>query len=255
VGFVTGYAAFDALRLVQPGRVLLLDVGTREADALVHALLAHVVQAGHGALVADGACSMNLMQMSYEADRIGLSRFDFLASLRFARGFTVHQYATILERYRARARAPELRVGLVLAAMFPVMFLDDDVDREEAKILMEDALAGLRDLAQERDIPVVVTNPSLMPGVAHPLRAVLDQGTDDQAAILPGPDETLRVEHDGRVLLAPSPSSRQRRLTEYGANLGDAEGPEPRFVVPVASPLRYVPSRAGERRALASAAP
>lgn len=250
---LSGYPVFDALCLPQPGRVLLLDIGTREADALVHALLARTVQAGHDVLIADGACWANFFEMMPEADRIGLPRHDFLAGIRNARGFTLHQYVSILERYRSRARSPELHVGLALAAMFPVMFLDEDVDQDEAEILMEDSLAGLRALAREQDIHVLVTNSSLLPRVPHRLRGILDAGTDARVAFLPGPDDMLRIEHEGRVFLAPSPASRQQRLTDYGAEADAATGPAGRYVLPMPHALRYVPSRAGERRFLAEA--
>lgn len=248
--FRSGWAAFDGLRLVRPGRLLLLDLGAPQGHRLTLDALAGALATGRQAVVVDGSNWLDVYRLGEAAQRHGLSRAAALGQVRVARGFTAHQLQSLVEDALPRLLAEE-GAGLVLAPGLPDLYQDEDLDASEARVLLARALATLRAQAQAHATPVLVTNSTLSPHRRTLLRRVLEEGADACLALLPAPHGGLRLKLPDRApLLAPSPSSRQRTLDDYGAQapaLGDPAAYH--VLVPLHPGLRYAAKRAGEDRA------
>jgi hypothetical protein len=250
------WSAFDALDLVQPGRVLLLDVAAPQGHRLAMDLLAGALAARRSAFVVDGANWLDVYRLGEAAERHGLSRADALGHVRVARGFTAYQLQSLVEDALPRLLA-EGPAGLVLVPGLPDLYQDEDLQRDEGRVLLGRALDALRAQATEHAVPVVVTNTTLPPHRPTLLRRALEEGVDARVALLPAPHDGLRLLLPGaRPLLAPRPGTRQRSLDEYGAEADALGGPRGayRVLVPVDPRVRYAPSRAGEQRVRREAA-
>lgn len=245
----SGWAAFDELDLVRPGRVVLLDVGAEAGQRLVCRLLADAVAKAGEAVVLDGGNWLDVYRLGDEAEAAGHPRAATLHGVRVARGFTAYQLQALVED----ALPPLMRdagdaVGLVVASMFPEMYLDEDLKPDEARVLAKRALGVLRDVAREHDVPVLVTNSTLAPGLRHRMRAALDQDADDVVGLFPAPQGALRIHAPalGMSVLAPAPGARQRRLDDYAGRL-DARGEDGAFQRhAIDARIRYLPRRVGE---------
>lgn len=240
----SGWDAFDAMRLVQPGRALLVDAGTEAASRLLCRLLADAVARHGAALVMDGGNWTDVYRLAECAEEAGHARLATLQGVRVARGFTAYQLQSLIEDAMPRALAEE-RFGLVLVAGFPEMYLDDDLAPAEAEALAARALATCRRVADERDVPVVVSNSTLPPGARHRIRRVLEDGVHEAAGLFPARHGGLRLVARGQSVLMSAPRARQRRLGDFaaesrGVGVFMRHAPDAR--------IRYLPKRAGEMR-------
>lgn len=244
----SGWRAFDELRLVAPGRLLLADVATAAGTRLLMGLLAGAVALDRDAVVVDGSNWLDVFTLGEAARGMGVPKDRALEAVRVARGFTAYQLQSIVEDALPRI-LDEGGVGLVLAPGFPEMYLDEDLKRAEGTALATRAFATLRALAREHDVPVVVSNSVLSPRARHPLRAALVEGADDLVGLFPAPAGGLRVlvPRTGASLVAPAPRARQRALSDFAAMEAADRGPEGEFVrhAPDAR-LKYAAKRAGE---------
>lgn len=244
------WSAFDALDLVRPGRVLLLDVAAPQGHRLAMDLLAGALATHRPAFVVDGANWLDVYRLGEAAERHGVSRADALGNVRVARGFTAYQLQSLVEDALPRRLAEE-DAGLVLAPGLPDLYQDQDLQRDEGRVLLERSLAALRAEAEARAVPVVVTNTTLPPHRKGLMRRALEAGVHARVALLPAPHDGLRLLlPDGRPVLAPRPGTRQRLLEEYGAEADATRGERGTYhvLVPVDPRVRYSASRAGEHR-------
>lgn len=255
----TGWATFDALQLVRPGRVLLVDAGCDAASRLLFSLLAGTVARGRDAIVIDGGNWLDVYRLGDAARLHGLKRDHVLASVRVARGFTAHQLQSLLEDALPQALSKG-GLGLALASCLPEMYLDEDLAPSEARTLVARALRTLRDAARRHDIPVVVSNMTLSPRDRHRLRATLDEGVDASVALLPpgGPRATRRGASSsamaqalrvlpsgaGAPLLDPGPRARQRLLGDFATSEAGPSGAFYRRAIDAR--IKYAPKHAGE---------
>lgn len=240
----SGWPAFDALRLVEPGRVLLADVGSETASRLLCRLLADAVAKRGEAIVMDGGNWLDVYRLGECAEEAGHPRLETLRGVRVARGFTAYQLQSLIEDAMPRAVAEGgAAVGFVLVSCFPEMYLDEDLAPQEAAVLARRALDVCRRVAKESDVPVVVSNSTLPPGARHRIRKALDEGVDARVGLFPARGGALRIVTGERSLLAPSPRARQRVLGDFTA----AEGAVGSFMrhAPDAR-VRYLSKRAGE---------
>lgn len=244
----SGWRAFDDLRLVAAGRVLLADVGAAAGTRLLMGLLAGAVALDRDAVVVDGSNWLDVYRLGEAARERGLAKDRALESVRVARGFTAYQLQSIVEDGLPGILA-EGGVGLVLAPGFPEMYLDEDLKRAEGVALATRALATLRALAREHAVPVVVSNSVLSPRARHPLRTALLAGADEHVGLFPAPGAALRVlvPRTGLSVVLPAPSARQRALSEFSEVAASERGPEGEFArhAPDAR-LKYAAKRAGE---------
>ena len=247
----SGWPAFDALRMVQPGRVLLLDVAAPQGHRLAMDVLAGALAAHLPAVVVDGASWLDVYRLGEAAERRGVARADALGSVRVARGFTAHQLHSLVEDGLPALLDGLGPASLVLAPGLPDLYQDQDLRREEGLALLKRALASLRALAEARRVPVVVTNTTLPPHRRTHMRLALEEGAHARVALLPAPHDGLRLALPGRKpILAPRPGARQRTLDDYGASahaLGGERGTY-HLLVPVDPRIRYAATRAGEHR-------
>ena len=77
-----------------------------------------------------------------------------LNRIHVARGFTVHQHTSLVDRLEGRLDAAP---AVVLATGVDQLYRDDDVPNEQVKGLFVRAVAALAGVAREHDIPFVVT--------------------------------------------------------------------------------------------------
>ncbi len=245
----SGWAAFDALQRVRPGRVLLVDVGCRAASRLLMSLLASTVAQGREAVVVDGGNWLDVYDLGNQARAHGLRRQAVLEGVRVARGFTAYQLQSLVEDALPKM-LDEGMAGLALASCLSEMYLDDDLAPEEARVLVTRALRTLRALARKHDVPVIVSNMTLAPGQRHKLRAALDAGVDDAVALFPAPHRGMRILARGMdaPLLATDPRTCQRVLSEFAfeARVDDTPPEEAFARHGYDARLRYAPKRAGE---------
>lgn len=251
----SGWPAFDEMGLVRPGRVLLLDMGSEEGHRLVMGLLAGATAGGREAVVVDGGNWLDAYRLGESAERLGLARAEALDGVRVARGFTAYQLQSLVEDALPRILAEgDGRVGLVLASCLPDMYLDDDLKRGEARVLLARAMATLRRVAEEHQVAVVVTNAVLAPSSREALRRELVEGAHDAVGLLPAPHGAVLLWMRSGAILAPGPRARIRPLEAYGAVITGARASTAGIRPPSYDPrLRHMPKRAGEMRFFARA--
>lgn len=249
----SGWAAFDALGLVKPGRVLLVDAGCEAASRLLMGLLAGTAAAGKDAVVVDGGNWLDVYRLGDAARLHDLRRETVLDAVRLARGFTAHQLQSLVEDALPQALVDGGdAVGLALASGLPEMYLDEDLAPSEARILLARALRTLRDAARRHHVPVVASNMTLAPRQRHKLRAVLDAGVDDAVSLLAADAlsrDALRILPRGAraAILDPGPRARQRVLGDYEADATTPDGAFYRRAIDAR--IKYAPKHAGELKA------
>lgn len=245
---LSGWPDFDAMRPLRAGALTLLDAPW--SSDLVDLLYADAAVQGRVVLVADGANSVDAYHLATAGRRRALARLPpdaprrdvaaheewTLDRVRVARGFTVHQLQAIVEdglpREAERAADEGLAVGLLAAPGLLSMSLDQDVQRDEARVLAERALASLRALARRLDVPALVTGGILQPGTMHPLRALLEAQADEVVHVRPRAGATV-LDFPRRGARFVVPAGAQRRIDEFAPGLDE----RPTMPAPRAAPL------------------
>jgi hypothetical protein len=104
-----------------------------------------------GVLYIDGGNSMNPYAIVRLAKRYRLNRNYALDRIRVARAFTAYQMHTIISE-KLPMEIPELNPVMVFIAYLPDLFLDPDLDRQESHELLQQAVAGIRQLTTKHKI-------------------------------------------------------------------------------------------------------
>lgn len=195
VPLLSGWPDFDAMTPLAPGRVTLLDTAEGAGLDLAFSLMADCAILGRLVHVADGGNTIQAYPLVRAARLRGQARVphatraDLVAfeeivldRIRLARGFTAYQLQSIVEDGLARDARPG-SAGLLVAPGLLDMYLDDELAKREAQVLVTRALAALAKLAKRLDVPALVVNRALPPSRPHPLRAALDAGVDEQVVL------------------------------------------------------------------------
>lgn len=206
----TGYRELDALPLLPPGRLAVLD---RPPQRLLYRILAHAAHDG-GAFVLDGGNRFDAYALADAARRLRLDVDRVLENAALCRAFTPYQMQTLVESTLPRA-ATGVRLALVLDLHAP--YHDPDTPRREGRTLHRRALRSLRRHAQA-GAPIVLA--ALSTGLRRPgpARDETLAGADDVISFLPQGDAgALRVSfaRSGLGLLCHAPDSVQRPLTDW----------------------------------------
>jgi hypothetical protein len=145
----TGFGDLDALRLLRPGRLLLLE------DAPERMLYDLVAQAAlsRGALVLEASNRFDAYRLVESAQRRGLPVDRVLEGLRIARAFTPYQLTALLEDTLAREAQG---AALVLVCGTSQQFFDEDTPRRVSAILQRRAFRRLQKDAHAMHAPLLV---------------------------------------------------------------------------------------------------
>lgn len=158
-------ASTPALPALEPG-VTLLETDGRATGALQSLVLDHVLLSEGTALWVDArghAATVSLADVA--PTRRVLDR------IRVARAFTAFQHYAIVESL-STARSAE--TSLVVAPALEWFYANDDLLAGEGARMLAGALAELRRLADDRDLPVVVTRRSA-DGLGRDVAAAADE--------------------------------------------------------------------------------
>ncbi len=141
----------------EPSKVTFLN----SASSFVHDLtfllcVRHILDFDREVVYVDGGNSINPYTIASLAKRHGVPRQRVLGRIRVARAFTAYQMASLLlESLEEEVRAGP---GLLVLACLPDLFMDEDVEYQEAYHLLRRGLKGVRDLVREEEIIGLVTN-------------------------------------------------------------------------------------------------
>jgi RecA/RadA recombinase len=208
-----GDEALDAfLGGLERGRLTFLD----SASPLVWDVsFGAVCQAARGgtAIVVDGGNSADPYVLAAHARRSGLAPRAALGAVRVARAFTAYQMSAIVEE-TLPAEALDHPPALVLASCLPELYLDEDVPWHEGDVLVERAVALLRQLARTHDCVALATNLGMAKLAARPrMRAAL-YGADRVVRLLRAREGAL-VQDGARALAVQAAPRAQRTLPEF----------------------------------------
>lgn len=232
-----GVRDLDALHVLRPGAVTLVDQEPRLPLDVFYAWLADAAVCGKRALVADGGNTLDVYRLATAARRRAAARWPdaprrdlaafeeaALERVHVARGFTAHQLQSIVEEGLPKTAEDGETIGLVAAPGLMDMYLDEDVAREEARVLAGRALGALKTLARRSRAPCFIVNSVLPVGRPHPLRRLLDEAADEQLLVARAPAGGVRfvLPRRGVQLLAPGPG--RTRLEDF-ADLGSPDAP------------------------------
>ncbi|MFQ5986409.1 MAG: hypothetical protein ACE5KQ_03540 [Thermoplasmata archaeon] len=150
-GFLGGFA---------PGRLTFLNSASPFVHDLVFAMaVRHVLDFDREVVFVDGGNSINPYALASLAKRFGSTRQEVLGRIRVARAFTVYQMASLLlESLEEEVRAGP---GLLILSRLPDLFLDEDVEYQEAYHLLRRGLRRVRELVQEEELIGLMTNHGL----------------------------------------------------------------------------------------------
>jgi len=118
-----------------------------------------VMDGGHVVYV-DGGNSVDPHGMVALGRRVGLTRAEVLPRVHVARAFTCHQMATLILDMLDR-KIEETGAGLVVLSCLPEMYLDEDVERDEALALFRRSMGAVQDVVRRHGIVGLVTNAGL----------------------------------------------------------------------------------------------
>jgi len=276
---VSGWRDLDALQPLRAGEITLLDLQDRRGREILYGYMADTAVLGRTVLVADGGNFLDVYRLGHAARRRAVARLGAYAERRalneveaavfdrvhIARGFTAHQFQSIVEDVlleratgaarldllalddgddadhahgwvdAAPARAPgEAAIGLLVAPGFLNMYLDDELSRDEAHTLAARALRSFRRLARRLGVPAIIMNDRLAPGSADPLRVELEDAASEVIAIrrAPGRGQALGLHLPRRGTSLLLPGAHRTRLDDFlspaevGATIPVAPWPE-----------------------------
>ncbi len=163
----------------EPAKLTFLNSGSSFVHNLVFLLcVRHILDFDREVVYVDGGNSINPYSIASMAKRYGKCRQEVLSRIRVARAFTTYQMSTILlESLEDEVRAGP---GLLILSCLPDLFLDEDVEYQEAYHLLRRGLKKVRELVKEEEIFGVVTNHGLSQlgtrrGIGHLLHQMSDR--------------------------------------------------------------------------------
>lgn len=187
-------------------------------------LCVRAVMEGQEVVFVDGGNSVDPHGMVALGKRVGLRRDEILPKVHVARAFTCHQIATLILDVLDKKIA-ETRAGLVVLSCLPEMYLDEDVERDEAHALFRRSMRAVREAVRGRGVVGLVTNAGLAKLYRRkPIRRQLYESVD----------RAIRFAHGRRGVLVTrldtGASEWYRPVPPDQATLEDFESREPRIV-------------------------
>ncbi len=183
----------DLLGGFAPGRMVLLDSGSRYVLHLTHHLCLQALLRGSDVVYVDGGNSLNPHDLASLGIHLGLPREAILPRVRVARAFTAHQMAALMVE-SAEAAVAEAGAGLLVLSCLPELFLDEELKGEEAYHLLRRSLAAARAITEDHDTVTLVTNIGL---------AKLHRRRSLRNLLYRGVDRVVRIQQlRGRLLIA-----------------------------------------------------
>jgi len=144
----------------ESGKVLVLKGAP--ASAVYAMAVRSVLDTGRPAILVDGGCQVDPYRVAEVAKALGCTRKNIEGLLRkilVARAFTAHQLeALVVERLEPETRRSRAAFAGVLD--IDALFMDEQLDGYEARIMKARCLRRLRAMAKDCRIPVVVTEGS-----------------------------------------------------------------------------------------------
>ncbi len=187
----------------EAGKVSLIDSGSNFVYHMTTVLCVRsVFDTGGDVVLVDGGNSVDPYGMASLAKRFGMSRLYVLPKVHIARAFTAHQMATLILDV-VQEKIEETRADLVVFACLPELFLDEDVDYDEAHQLFLRSLKKIKQIAENHDIVTLVTNAGLskMNGRKRLRRALHETA-----------DKLVRIQHHRRGIEIVLPESGVREV-------------------------------------------
>ncbi len=215
----SGVEPLDELEVFAPGRLVFLESTTPYVDHVLRGLVLDATALGRTVRWVEGAHHLDVLHLARAARGRGRRAEEVLDAVRMARGFTAYQVQALVEEHLPGEVGED--AGLVVAAGLPVRYLDEDVRRSEARVLLRRALRGLRHLARDRNVPVVATHRGMSALHDVPaLRRLLHEEPDEVVRFFPAPlGARARLPARDEVVHCPAPGARQRRLPDFGVHV------------------------------------
>lgn len=185
--------------LPPPGKLTFLEGEEGPVDMLAHSLCSRAVALGSPVYWVDGGNIFDPHRLSRMMRRQGGNPRILLERVHVSRAFTAHQMCAIVED-GLEAALQEHGPGLVLLPRMSSPYLDEDVDRTEAKHLLRGSLRSLQDISCRYQVPVAVS-------------ARGGRGRESmQRSVREGSDEAMRVSTHAGVLRVEAPGGREALL-------------------------------------------
>jgi len=175
----------------EAGKVSLVDSGSDFVFHMTSVLsVRHVFDTGGDVVFVDGGNSVDPYGMASLAKRFGMSRLVVLPKIHVARAFTAYQMATLILDVIEK-KIEETGAGLLVLACLPELFLDEDVDYDEAHQLFMRSLKKIKEVTEKYDIVTLVTNAGL---------SKMNQRKRLRRALYESVDKVVRLQHHRRGL-------------------------------------------------------
>lgn len=141
---------------LRPGEVTYVEGDTAAVIDLTCGLMISTLRSTKKkAVYVDGCVSMNPYRIARLCRRHRLNPRDVLARIEVARAFTVYQLSTIIENMLESVLPG---VTLLIVQGMECMFRDDDIQPEEARVLLGRAFSRVKGLARRYGPVTVVTD-------------------------------------------------------------------------------------------------
>jgi hypothetical protein len=175
----------------EAGKVSLVDSGSNFVFHMTSVLcVRHVFDTGGSAVFVDGGNSVDPYGMASLAKRFGMSRLYVLPRIHIARAFTTYQLATLILDVIEK-KIEETGAGLLVLACLPNLFLDEDVDYDEAHQLFMRSLRKIKEVTEKYETVTLVTNAGL---------SKMNRRKKLRKALYESVDKVVRLQHHRRGL-------------------------------------------------------
>ena len=228
----------------EAGKVSLVDSGSDFVFHLTSILcVRHAFDTGGEVVFVDGGNSVDPYGMASLAKRFGMSRLYVLPRIHVARAFTAHQMATLILDVVDK-KIEETGAGLLVLACLPELFLDEDVDYDEAHQLFMRCLKKVREITENRGTVTLITNAGL---------AKLYRRKRLRRSLYESVDKVVRMQHCRRGLEIVLPEKGLKELYKpvppNQATIDDFASPQVRLAaLAVDDEMREVHEHSGHLR-------
>ncbi len=212
----------------RPGQVTLLR-GLHHAPTLLPRLLVlAVLELDEDAVLVDGGNVADPYALSSVCRRLRVRPRDVLPRVHIARAFTSFQMSSILEDALPRA-VEEHSPAVVAVSCVDELYHDDNVDRDQATVLLGRALDRVRDLTVDEGLVTLLADLRARPrGAMDRFSALLDARAHEAVWLERRSRRSMRLRrHDGETAVLASPPPGQLTLDDFlvgGVSLGAGTG-------------------------------
>ena len=187
----------------EAGKVSLVDSGSDFVYHLTSLLcVRHVFDTGGDVVFVDGWNSVDPYGMATLAKRFGMSRLFVLPRVHVARAFTANQMATLVLDVIDK-KVEDTGAGLLVLACLPNLFVDEDMEYDEAHQLFMRSLRKIREVTERHETVTIVTNAGL---------SKMNRRKRLQRSLYESADRVVRLQHHRRGLLVVLPDRGMKEL-------------------------------------------